>query len=186
MDENDTSDKPIIKAVKQNDVAIAQLTMAFETEALMSIITKTETDEWPSGKAHEVMEELDEQYNPKDRISRVEMRRRLNKVQMGKRENPTTLFDQLAIIARCYDKPSKNQKLAEDDMIAVVLDKAPKEYTQTLAVEEQIQGESLVLKELKKAMKNQFRILYGSEEKSGSRDAEITLSAFQGKKFPLW
>ena len=144
MDKIDASDKPIIKVVKQNDVAITQLTMAFETESLMSIITKMETDEWPSDKAHEVMDELDEKYNPKDRISRVEMRRRSNKVRMEKRENSTTLFYQLAIIARCYDEPSKNQKLAEEDMIAVVLNKASKEYAQTLAVE----GDSLVLKEV--------------------------------------
>jgi hypothetical protein len=48
-DEEDTEARQ--NAVKRNAIAMANLTMAFETEALMGMIHKSITDEWPSGLA---------------------------------------------------------------------------------------------------------------------------------------
>ena len=124
-----------------NNVAIAQLTLALDDPSLMTLIAKSESDEWPGSIACKVMEALEEKYNPMDRISRVEMRRRLAKVKMGKKENPDTLFHQLAAIESQYN--TDTAKLDMDEKIAVILEKAPVEYANVLAVEERVSGKSL-------------------------------------------
>ena len=70
-------------AVHRNDVAMACLTMAFTSETLIGMVYKSQTLLWPSGRAHMVMSALMDQYEPKDRISKVEMRKRLNSVKLG-------------------------------------------------------------------------------------------------------
>ena len=82
----------------KNNVGMAQLTLALDDPLLMGLISKAETSDWPGGVAWKVMQALSEKYSPKDRISRIEMRRRLNCVKMTKKENPDTLFLQIAMI----------------------------------------------------------------------------------------
>ena len=76
----------------KNNVAVPQLTLALDDPLLMNLISKSETADWPGGVAWKVMELLENKYNPKDRISRIEMMRRMNKVRMTEKENPDTLF----------------------------------------------------------------------------------------------
>jgi len=83
-------------AVKKNAKAFASLAMAFTSERLLGLLTKAKTKEWPNGLACLVIKGMLIRYQPKDRMSRVELRRQLNQVTMKKDEDPSTLFEQIA------------------------------------------------------------------------------------------
>eukprot|EP00957_Ditylum_brightwellii_P094790 7218090-Ditylum_brightwellii.AAC.1 len=68
----------------------------------------------------------------------------------------------------------------KEDKIALVLEKAPKEYADILAITEQDKGSNLTMKDLEDAMKTQFCIRYGDSKVQGDSD-ELALSAFDGK-----
>lgn len=73
-------------AVDCNLRAMASITMAFQTEGLMSLIYKSESTDWPSGKAHIVIDLLFKKYKLADTISRLEMRQRLNQVTVHEKQ----------------------------------------------------------------------------------------------------
>ena len=47
--------------------------MAFKREALMSIIYKSQSTEWPTGEAHVVVSHLLETYQPLGMVGSIEM-----------------------------------------------------------------------------------------------------------------
>jgi hypothetical protein len=63
-------------------------------------------------------------------MTRVELRHQLNKVTMKKDADPVTLFEQLSAIENRYNTASR--KIEEEDLIAVVIDAAPKHYQSVL------------------------------------------------------
>jgi hypothetical protein len=83
----------------RNAVAVANLTMAFETDQLMSLVYQAQTTDWPGGLAHMIVLGLKERYQPVDMVSMVEMRQAINKVTMKKDDEPTVLFDQISAIS---------------------------------------------------------------------------------------
>ena len=52
---------------------MANVTMAFKTESLMSMIYKTPSNDWPSGETHLVVTKPLEKYQPQDMVSSIEM-----------------------------------------------------------------------------------------------------------------
>ena len=72
LDENDANNKKAFAAVKRNKVAWAQMTLALNTEALLTIMSSTKDLAWPGGLAHKVVVKLKEKYQPNGRVSRVE------------------------------------------------------------------------------------------------------------------
>jgi Na+-translocating ferredoxin:NAD+ oxidoreductase RnfC subunit len=90
--------KMVAAAKERNTLAMANLTMAFETENLFGIIYKTMRTDWPAGLAHEVVAQLFNKYSPDDRISIVELRSMLNGVSMKDAEDPSTLVEQVSSI----------------------------------------------------------------------------------------
>jgi hypothetical protein len=125
-------------AKRRNAVAIANLTMAFTSEATMSLVYKAMKTDWPSGLAHLVVEALFKEYQPQDTITRVELRQMLNGVKMKKGEGPATLFQQISSIENKYNTATK--QIDEEDLIAVVLDAAPMEYQAILTSEQRRRG----------------------------------------------
>jgi hypothetical protein len=164
-------------ALERNMMAIASLTMAFQTEGLMNVIYKAESDDWPSGKAHIVVELLFKKYKPVDTISRVEMRQRLNQVSMKNNQDPKVLFDQLASIENAYN--TANRQIDQDDLIAVVLDKAPRDYKAVLTSEQRSKGIALTLADLESAMNDLYRTLH-PQQASTKDNNEFSLAAFSG------
>jgi hypothetical protein len=61
-DGNTTADQHA--ALERNILAIANLTMAFQTERLMNLMYKAESTDWPSGRAHIVIDLLFKKYRP--------------------------------------------------------------------------------------------------------------------------
>ena len=46
-----TTHPHVVKAKKRNDIAMANLTMAFTSEMTMGLVYKAQTEEWPGGLA---------------------------------------------------------------------------------------------------------------------------------------
>ena len=66
---------------KKNDLAISSFTMAFTKEGTMGIITRTVTEDWPTGLGYLVVKGLMQRYRPIDTITKVEFRQKLNRVK---------------------------------------------------------------------------------------------------------
>jgi hypothetical protein len=104
---DETSPEQIAKAEarKRNEVAMANLAMAFTTETLMGMIYKVATTEYSGGLAHLVLQALFKKYELDDNITRVEMRELLAKVNMNTHRDRTTLFEQISAIQKRYNLP---------------------------------------------------------------------------------
>eukprot|EP00957_Ditylum_brightwellii_P079140 6018793-Ditylum_brightwellii.AAC.1 len=66
------------EAIKKNKLALANLTMAFTTSGSMALIKESKSNDWPKGLAYKVIEKLQAKRQPKDIISRVKLRNKLN------------------------------------------------------------------------------------------------------------
>eukprot|EP00957_Ditylum_brightwellii_P168767 12846279-Ditylum_brightwellii.AAC.1 len=147
--------------------------MAFTTEALIGIVYASMTDEWPTGKANMVVILLHEKFAPKDLVSKIELRRHLNGISMKKEEDPSKLFEKIAALQNRYNTAS--YQIPMDEMIATVLEKAPKEYGTVLTVEQRTKGASLTMADLQEAMTQLFRTTHSSEVETEDKD-EMGLS----------
>ena len=98
IDESTDDGKKQARAKRANKIALANLTMAFTTEALMGLIYKARTNDWPNGLAWMVMKEVHKKNFPKDLVSKIELRRELNAVSMKKEDDPAFLFEQISAI----------------------------------------------------------------------------------------
>ena len=85
-------------AKHRNALAMANFTMAFETDGLLGMIYKAMSKDWPGGLAYMVVAQLMIKFNLEDRISRVELRSMLNGVKMKVHEDPSVLFEQVSSI----------------------------------------------------------------------------------------
>jgi hypothetical protein len=170
-------------AVKRNAIAMANLTMAFTSEATMGLLFKAKTTEWPSGWAHLVVSGLNKKYNPQDTISRVELRQRLSAIRMKKNKDPTTLFEQIISIENKFNTSTRH--IEEEDLIVVILDAAPQEYQSLLTTEQRIKGASITLSNLEVVMGQFWCQTKSAREKSGNSgdDLEFSLATFDGKCF---
>ena len=65
-------------------------------------------------------------------------------------KNPATIFEQLSEIKNLYNTATK--KIDEEDLIAVVLDAAPKDYQSVLTGKQRCMGNLLTLDDLATAM----------------------------------
>ena len=114
LDETNEADKPKIRAKNRNSLAMAYLLSAFKLKADISIAYKTMTDIWPGGLAYQVVEKLLEIYRPSDNVTEVNAYERLLSVKMkNKKDDPKTLFEQVAPIQNWYN--TERKKLPKDN-----------------------------------------------------------------------
>jgi hypothetical protein len=66
-DANTTADQHA--ALERSNLAIANLTMAFQTESLMSLMYKAESTRWPISRAYIVIDLLFKKYKPSKKIA---------------------------------------------------------------------------------------------------------------------
>lgn len=118
-----------------------------------------------------------EVYKPQDTVTQVE--RKASKVSMKKCEDPKTLFDQVATIQNWYNTDSR--QVDSDQLIAIVVKAAPDEYASVLTSEQQKQGNSLQLSNLRIVMNVHYRLLYKGKNLNKKNDDEVTLSAVDHK-----
>eukprot|EP00977_Amphora_coffeiformis_P019679 scaffold7386_cov160-Amphora_coffeaeformis.AAC.9 len=181
LDPSDPDEKLMIEAKKRNAVAVASLTMAFTTQALMKHVNKACDEDWPSGLAHKIVKSLFNKYRPKDNISKVELRMMLNKVSMKPKDNPEKLFEQLAEIQNYDEKGS----IDEEDLMAVVFTVAPKQYQSVLSAVQLEKKDKLTLEDLEEAMDQVWRqgsaLKFKQREDDENSDEELALAAQDNK-----
>jgi len=107
---------------KVNIMAMAALAIAMTTEELICKIHEASDADWPGGKAYKVIKLLDAEYQPTDRYSLAEIRRKLNQISMKDSQDPRILFEQIATKNQAR---SSGLAIAEEDLIAIVMDKVP-------------------------------------------------------------
>ena len=115
------------KALKCNRVAMASFTIAFTAEQLIGLCYKAMSTEWPSGQAYMVVQYLQKKFNPEDIVTKIEIRRELNAVTMGKEDDPEMMFEAISLLTNKY----RSANISEEDQIAVILENAPPAYAST-------------------------------------------------------
>ena len=103
LDLTTTNGKKAQKALTRNNVAIASLTMAFTTSSLMNKIYKGRTEEYPGGLAHVIINNLIEEYQPRDQMSKVEAQKKLMAIKLESGENPNRIFEEISKIENEYN-----------------------------------------------------------------------------------
>lgn len=157
------------QALSMNRKAVAMLTLALDSNKLLAILEKGKTDEFPSGRADLIWEELHKKYQPKDSMSKVEMIQKLFDMEWGENEDPNDVFDKVLELESRYAKPGK--KLSEDLKMAALITKAPKVYFSAIVSAQQAKGESLSLDDLQVTIDRMWRLhKKGVEDKDDDDD----------------
>ncbi|CAJ1941798.1 unnamed protein product [Cylindrotheca closterium] len=172
---DDAGRKKIKKPRHANSLAMEMLTMAFTSASMMGMIADAVMVDWPSGLAYKkVIATLFKQYRPSDVMSKVEMRREMDQVNMKKDNDPNTFFEQISQIEDKY----VTQKLSLEDLLAIVLDAAPIEYGATITAETRNKGNALTLENIREAMHVQCCIMYpAAKTKKTSSAKAVELSS---------
>jgi hypothetical protein len=123
---------PQKNAMERNSVAMYTLTLCLTSQGSMGFILKSRTKEYPGGLAWMVMKFMRERYAPKDRVSRVEMKRQLNAVKMGAKDNPAIMFEEFHRLANLFNDPSTGMEISQDDFMAQVFIAALDHYQSVL------------------------------------------------------
>jgi hypothetical protein len=156
--------------------------MVFITEMAMSFIYEGMVDDdWPGGLAYLVVRAIKKKHMPDDTVSKVELRRQLNGINMKKGNDPAVLGTQIASIKVRFNKPG--QTIDETEFIAAVIAQAPVIYTGVLTSEQLRHGNHLKLHHLFTAMDMQWCAMGGGGKQEANDDGEIALVEFQGVCF---
>ena len=173
--------KPVYSQVLANNRAILCLTNAFYKDEALVWLQQGMDENWPElGKAYKVMSALDDEFNPSDLISQMEMSDALDNITMQSNDAPSTLTKQFSELKLRYNGKDGRAKLGEALIVSTLLRKAPKQYRDYLAGEVRRLGEDTTEKELIEAMNQFYRIKNGGKGVTGN-GRDLTLSAFSGE-----
>ena len=136
------------KAIAQNSLAIACLTMSFTKLEDLDSIEDSASTGYPGGVAHEVMKILATEYNPKDTLSAVEAETAMRKVKLSATGNPDKYFKKINVVKSKY---RKSKKFSEESLIANTITNAPEGYHDTLTQVLQSKGSAVTMDDLKGA-----------------------------------
>jgi hypothetical protein len=101
----------------------------------------------------------------------------LNKVLMKQNDDPRFIFEQISTIENRYT--TAIQQIEKEDLIAVILNAAAKDYQAVLTCKQCVRGIHVMLLNLETAMNQHYRQIKGSKP-INKNDKEILLSAFGG------
>ena len=172
LDPEVASQKKKFYARERNGAAISNLAIALASNSLLNLIIKATTPDWPGGLAHLVITDLFQKYQPKDKMTRVEVREKLNSVSMKPEEAPSVLFEQLSAIQNQVNNTA--YEVAEEDLMAVVFNAAPNEYQTLLSVERRTKGDALKLVHLEETMNQHYRQISTARKDDRSEVALVT------------
>ena len=147
--------KKQMAAKSRNDLAIALFTLAFTTDSLLAIISGSQDNDWPGGRAWTVVEVLKARYRPDDVLAQSELRAKLFKVSMNVTDHPEVLFNKIEVIKAEHTTPSF--QVQESDLISAIIAAAPKERYGTMLAAE-MSNPSLTVEMLKSKMEETFRV----------------------------
>jgi hypothetical protein len=165
-------------AKKRNEIVIANFTITFMSEGTIRLVYKASTADWPDGLAHLIVVMMLQRYMPQDTVTHVELRQQmLNKVLMKPNDDARVIFEQISTVENRYT--TAMQQIEKEDLIAVVLDPAAKDYQAVLTCGQCTRGISVTLLHLETLMNQHYRQIKGSKPVN-ENDKELMLNAFGG------
>ena len=79
-------------------------------------VENLKTEEWPSGRAYLIAEELEETYRPKDMLLKADKKTKLGKLKYKKEQNPDNCDTSIGGLEVEYRK-----QISKDDKIATLV-----------------------------------------------------------------
>jgi hypothetical protein len=129
------------KAVVAHNDALYILGMAFQTNIqLSSFISESETDDWPSGQAHVVMNKVETNFRRTqtgmtETSIEVKKDEDMDSIEWNRNTNPQEVWKEVSAVSLKYRLTSR---LSEKDKIKWVTRHAPPGYSDTIANAEAI------------------------------------------------
>ena len=72
--------------------------MVFQTASLLDKVDQAKSNDWPDGLTKHIIARLKRDYQPINRISRVEITRKLNEASIKNNDDPKVIFEQISTI----------------------------------------------------------------------------------------
>ena len=162
-----------IQLIKQNDLAMAYLTLAFKSARLMRMIRGAKTVAYPYGLADLVFKGLERYFTPRDMTSKVELNIRKTKVAMKAKEHPKVLFEQMSELEEEF-----GVTFELSDQIPILIAASPSVYHTLIVQEQRTKGSNLTVFDLEDCMTDLFRTSYGMQTTGiGGAETEMGMSA---------
>jgi hypothetical protein len=113
-------------------------------------------------------------------MTSVDLRKQLHQLTLSKKENPDNFFRKMGTLKAKSTKTS--YAIKDEELMAQVLVKAPKEYQSVLARERVRLGDQVTLRHMQNIMKEYWRATTCGEKSANNNcNGEVTLSSFNGK-----
>ena len=93
LDPEETANAVALQCVAKNDMVMAGLTLALESDTLLGMIDNNESMEWPDGLVYQLVNTLHREYTPSDWIDRVSLCAKFVALSLKENENPVQLFE---------------------------------------------------------------------------------------------
>ena len=173
-------DKKKELARKKNTKVMQALVMGMKEKQMLNAIELSKTDEWPSGKAWRVFEQLDEDFWPDTELAGIEMNDELQELRLKKTDDPRDLVHAIAAIEVRFKK-----KLSEDKRKETVLRSTREHYaeiTTSLCMNmELIKNRAPTSKEYLEHVRKNWKAKGNKSGKiDGTKPSETALSAPEG------
>ena len=172
---SDAGDKVKIETKKKNARAMAGLSLAFTSAKALKYIYGAITPDWPGGLAYLVMEAVEKKYAPKDRMTTVDAHKKLFRITMKTREDPTNIFEKISEIEMSHNTTSN--KLDDSLLIAVVMKVVPIEYASVVSAAMDKYGDKMTLDNLETELSKHYRVLSAKWKDGSGKDQEVNLSS---------
>ena len=88
IDDPEESQKTIIKTGRAKNKALVKFTMSFDTASIISIVNGCTTTDFTNGLEHMVVTKLNNEYEPDNRVSQIELIRELSAIRMKDSDEP--------------------------------------------------------------------------------------------------
>ena len=180
IDETVDDGKKAKRALNIHNMAMAMLSLSFDSEKLINIINKSRTKEWPGGLAHVVVSELFKLFKPQDLMARIEMRSALDKLKMKASQSPDSFYDEYVCVMAQYTDVDERDKLSEAEKIAWLQNKIHPQYLTTLVQEYRRLGDKYTIEAGIQAAQVLYRAAGGKV--NGFNEASGEVSLFSGDK----
>ena len=92
----------------QNAMAMAYATQCLSSTELPNVIFNVQAEAgWPTGKACQMIDNLKQKYNPNDKLLRMQMIKKLNKMKPNKGDDPKVMNDKIEALKVKYQDQVK-------------------------------------------------------------------------------
>jgi hypothetical protein len=157
------------------------LNMAFQGAKTEPYILRAQTDEWPSGKAHLVVQYVRDKYQPNSTYAKTQYNRALRSISMKRTDNPSVLFEQIAAVQAKYS----HFKTSDADLWAEIVAALPDEYQNVVQYAERYAKDNkteVSLADVEVELDAHYQRLYGTMKYKRGTEAqagngELTFSA---------